>query len=102
GHTILDNLPIWPPVWQALQETAQLAAASLVVVALFSLLIGTVAARWPGSILDLLLRGFGYLTWSIPVFLMALGLREILLRLGVQHGFSPVNLEGPPGGAGAG
>lgn len=68
GHTVLTNSPIWPPIWTSLFQTAQLAAGSLVVIALCSLAIGTFSARRPGSGLDFGLRGVAYLTWSLPVF----------------------------------
>jgi len=86
GRTILENVPIWPPVWQALQQTAQVAAASFVVVVVFSLLIGTISARRPGSGTDLVLRGLSYLSWSIPVFLLGLGVQELLRRADASWG----------------
>ena len=81
--TVIENVPVWPAIWNGLQQTAELAAASIVVIAVFSILIGTIAATRPGSFTDVLLRGAGYITWSIPVFLVALGLQELFVRLGL-------------------
>jgi len=97
GRSILTNNPIWPPVWQALLHTGQLIGASLVVVTLCSLAIGTLAARRPGSATDLLLRVFAYFTWSIPAFVLALGLPEIFVRAGSTWGVHPFHLSGVAG-----
>jgi ABC-type dipeptide/oligopeptide/nickel transport system permease component len=90
-HTVLENSAIWPGVWSALRQTLELAGASLVVVVALSLTVGVLAARRPGSFTDVLLRGLGYLTWSLPVFLVALGLQELFSRLGAS-GFHPFAL----------
>jgi peptide/nickel transport system permease protein len=81
--TVIEALPVWPAIWFGLKQTAVLAACSLVVILIFSLLLGTLSALRPGSALDVVLRGLGYITWSIPVFLVALGLQEVFVRLGL-------------------
>jgi peptide/nickel transport system permease protein len=96
GHTIVTNSPIWPPVWAGLSQTAQLAGGALVVIVLCSLAIGTLSARRPGSRLDVGLRGLAYLTWSLPVFLVALVVQRLLFEFGTAHGFTPFALYGPP------
>ncbi len=70
--------------------TAQLVAVSLVVV-LLSVLVGTVSARLPGSPLDLVLRGFAYVSWSVPTFVIGI---ELLVWLDRDRRYSI----GPPGG----
>jgi peptide/nickel transport system permease protein len=81
--TVIENAPVWPAIWNGLQQTAELATASVVVITVFSIVIGTIAATRPGSLTDVFLRGAGYITWSIPVFLVALGLQEIFVRIGL-------------------
>lgn len=78
--TVIDNNPVWPAVWFGLRQTAALAGCSVIVIVIFSLLLGTLAARRPGSATDVVLRRLGYVTWSIPVFL---GLQEVFLRIGL-------------------
>src|SRR5919201_98061 len=51
------NTRIWPQVWKATRRTALLGALALVVIVLFSLLIGTIAAVRPGSVLDVVDTG---------------------------------------------
>jgi len=58
-----------PPLWRAAGITAQLMATSLVLTVLASVLLGVVAARRPGSGIDVVLRLLAYLTWSMPTFL---------------------------------
>ncbi len=102
GRTVVSNEPVWPQVWTALTHSAQLIGAALVVVVVLSLAIGTVAARRPGSPLDVALRAFAYVTWSIPAFLLALGLQLIFLELGNAYDWHPLALYGfpqPNGGA---
>jgi peptide/nickel transport system permease protein len=96
GHTILTDTPIWPPVWHGLVITAQLAAGSLVVIVVLSLLIGTLSARRPGSAVDLVLRGFAYFTWSLPVFLVGLVIQQVLFQIGIRWNAHPFPLVGPP------
>ncbi|HEY1366670.1 MAG TPA: ABC transporter permease, partial [Gaiellaceae bacterium] len=100
GHTVVEDTPIWPPVWISLKHTLQLLAATLVVVALFSLGIGVVSAARPGSVLDVSMRGFGYLAWSVPVFLLALVLQQAVFRAEGSWGFQPLPPNGLPSGHG--
>lgn len=96
GHTILTHTPIWPPVWHGVSITAQLAAGSLVVIVVLSLLIGTLSAHRPGSVVDLVLRGLAYFTWSLPVFLVALVIQQVLFQIGVKWNAHPFPLVGAP------
>lgn len=100
GHTIVSDQPIWPPVVQSLKVSAQLVAATLAVVALFSVALGTLAAYRAGSLLDVVLRGLGYLAWSVPVFLLALAIQQLVLRVGSSTGSMPIPPYGLPRGSG--
>jgi peptide/nickel transport system permease protein len=95
---------VWPQVWPALGHTALLAGLSIVVVTVFSLLIGTIAARWPGSVLDVLLRAGSYLTWAIPAFVLAVVLQLLLRHLALEYDVEPFPVSGLPlpGEAGTG
>src|SRR5438105_3289048 len=55
GAAHCRHLAVWPGVWPALGRTALLAGLATVLVTIFSLLIGTIAARAPGSALDVVL-----------------------------------------------
>ena len=80
-----------PPLWRAAGVTAQLMATSLVLTVLFSVLIGVVSARRPGSAVDVVLRFLAYLTWSMPTFLTGVLLLKWLVPLQWFR-------FGPPGG----
>ncbi len=98
------HLRIWPQVWPALGHTALLAGLSVLMVVVFSLVIGTIAARRPGSLLDVVLRTGSYLTWSIPAFVLAVLLQLLLSRLALVYDFRPFPVSGlpVPGEAGSG
>lgn len=104
SHTVVNHSVIWPRVWSALGHTALLAGLSAVVVVVFSLAIGTIAARRPGSLLDVVLRTGSYLTWSIPAFVLAVLLQLLLTRLALAYDFRPFPVSGLPlpGEAGTG
>jgi peptide/nickel transport system permease protein len=102
--TTCDHLEVWPRVWPALGHTALLAGLSVLVVVVSSLLIGTIAARWPGSVLDVVLRTGSYLTWAIPAFVLAVLLQLLLRHLALSYDFEPFPVSGLPlpGEAGTG
>lgn len=95
---------IWPQTWPALGHTALLVGLSVVVVTMFSLLIGTIAARRPGSPLDVVLRTGSYVTWAIPAFVLAVLLQLLLTHLAREYEFKPFPVSGLPlhGEAGTG
>jgi peptide/nickel transport system permease protein len=98
------GLEVWPRVWPTLGHTALLAGLSVVVVTILSLLIGTIAARWPGSVLDVVLRTGSYIAWSIPAFVLAVVLQLSLRELALNYDFEPFPVSGLPlpGEAGSG
>ena len=104
GGGACPHMEVWPRIWPALGRTALLAGLAIVVVSVFSLLIGTIAARAPGSPLDVFLRTGSYLTWSIPAFVVAVLLQVLLRRLALAYDFEPFPVSGLPlpGEAGTG
>lgn len=82
---------IGPEVWSAASVTAQLIAASLVLVVAGSILVGVIGARWPRSPVDAVLRLLAYVAWSMPAFLVGV----LLLRWLEPKGWF---LTGTPGG----
>ena len=79
GPAVAGNLSgtdINPLVWQATAVTAQLVAVSLVVVVLVSAGTGALAAQRPGGAVDLALRVLGYVTWSVPTFVIGIVLLQ--------------------------
>jgi peptide/nickel transport system permease protein len=85
----LAGSDIDPLVWHAAAVTAQLVAVSLLVVVAGSAVVGAVAARRPSGVVDLTLRTFAYVTWSVPTFVIGI---ELLQWFGGPSSF------GPPGG----
>jgi peptide/nickel transport system permease protein len=90
------HIPVWPPVWPALGRTGLLAGAAVVVVTIFSLLIGTIAARAPGSALDVVVRTGSYVAWAIPTFVVAVLLQLLLRHLALAYDFEPFPVSGLP------
>ncbi len=99
-----DHFEVWPVVWSATGRTALLAGLSVLVIVVFSLLIGTITARWPGSPLDVVLRTGSYLTWAIPAFVVAVLLQLLLTQVGLSYDVEPFPVSGLPlpGEAGSG
>jgi peptide/nickel transport system permease protein len=95
GHTAVDNHPVGALVLPALWTSLQLIAASLVVVVVLSLLVGTVGARWRRSPAGWSLRGVSYLVWSVPAFLLAELLVQAFARLPPDRRLG-LALGGPP------
>jgi peptide/nickel transport system permease protein len=95
---------VWEPVWPSLGRTAVLAGLAVIVVTIFSLLIGTIAATRPGSRLDLALRTGSYLAWSIPTFVIAVLVQLLLRHLALTYDIEPFPVSGRPipGEAGTG
>jgi peptide/nickel transport system permease protein len=100
GHTIVDDEPIWPPVWVSLKRSVQLVAATMIIVIAASIAIGTMGARRAGSGLDVTLRGFSYLAWSVPVFLLAVILQQLVFRTEGWTGRELLPPNGWPSGSG--
>jgi len=88
---------IGAPLWPALGHTAALLAATALLVVVFSLALGTVAASRAGSALDVGLRGFSYAAWAIPAFVLALGLQSVFNWAGQHYGFHAFGTTGWPG-----
>jgi glutathione transport system permease protein len=82
---------IGPGLSHAAGVTAQLIAVSVVLVVVFSVLVGVVSARRPGSPVDGILRLLAYVSWSMPTFLVGVLLARWLGPTGWFYG-------GPPGG----
>jgi peptide/nickel transport system permease protein len=97
GGAIQGTTAVWSSVLKAARHTTLLMGLSMVVVILCSVVIGTIAAARPGTVLDYVLRTGSYLTWSIPAFLLALGLQYLFAQLAYAHGFRPFALAGVPG-----
>jgi peptide/nickel transport system permease protein len=89
--------PVTQDLWQGLGHTGALLAMTLVLVLVFSLLFGVLAAARAGSWLDLGFRAFSYTAWAIPPFLLALVLQSVLIWLKSNTGFHFFPESGWPG-----
>lgn len=69
---------LWPIVGPAILHTLALLALTFVLVVVFALVFGCLAAAVRGSALDVSLRGISYVAWSMPAFLLALVLQQAL------------------------
>jgi peptide/nickel transport system permease protein len=98
------HVRIWPQIWPALGHTALLAGLSIAVVTFFSLLIGTIAATRPGSVIDVVLRTGSYVAWAFPAFVLAVLLQLLLEQLALNYDIHPFPVSGLPlpGEAGTG
>ena len=81
GHSLSRGLyheSMWAIVGPAIGHTLALLAFTFVLVVVFALLFGCLAAAVRGSALDVSLRGASYVAWSMPAFLLALVLQKAL------------------------
>jgi peptide/nickel transport system permease protein len=99
GRSLREGLygPILPSLLSGLGHTLVLLVFSLVLVVVFSVLLGTVGAVVRGSALDLLLRGLSYAAWGVPPFLLALLVEQAVTSFGSLHGWGPFPVAGWPG-----
>jgi peptide/nickel transport system permease protein len=87
GNDIITNRPILDIVLEALPNTLQLAAASLIISVLFGVALGCVAALKPGSVLDTILGVSSVAFITTPAFVIAIFL---LLIFSIQLHWLPV------------
>ena len=92
--TVCGSLPVAERLGPAFGHTAALLAATGVLVVVFALAVGTVAATRAGSALDAGLRGFSYAAWAVPPFVLALVLQSVLAWAARSHGFTWFPLAG--------
>lgn len=91
GATVTQNLV------QALGHTGALLAMTFVLVVIFSLLFGVLAAARAGGWLDSGFRVFSYTAWAVPPFLLALVLQSVVIWLGKTFDFHFFPASGWPG-----
>ncbi len=91
--SIIPGRPIGPELWSAAKITAQLVGASMLIVIVFSVLLGVVSARRPGSKVDTGTRFVTYVTWSVPTFLVG----DLIRRAIVGQQTYRVGYTGPGG-----
>jgi peptide/nickel transport system permease protein len=96
GREVVDNTPVWPQVEHAFVTTLELIGIAIVIVALASVLVGTVAARRRGTAVDVGLRSVSYLSWSMPAFLLALLLQHAFVAMSNSWHFQPFAFGGVP------
>jgi peptide/nickel transport system permease protein len=84
-------------VWPAFVHTGALLGATAVVVAVLSLLLGTLAATRAGTALDGLLRAFSYAAWAVPSFVLGLMLQSAVSWGQSRSGVRWLELSGWPG-----
>lgn len=99
GRSLTHGLPgpIWPKLLPALGHTFALLAVTFAIVFVASLALACLAASARGSALDALVRVALYLTWGVPVFLLALIVQDAVGTLGSARGIGPFPLAGWPG-----
>ena len=100
GVSVAYGDPVWPLVGPAFYRTLELLGGALLVVLAASLAIGIAGARRRGSVLDVTLRGFAYVTWSTPAFLLALLVQHWFVAMDASWHFQPFAFSGPPAAGG--
>jgi peptide/nickel transport system permease protein len=86
-----------PSLLGNLGHTAALLGVAMLLVVVFSIGLATAAARWRGSLLDVVLRGASYFAWAVPAFLLGLVVQQVVSSAGSAHGLGPFPLAGWPG-----
>ncbi|WP_299508242.1 ABC transporter permease [Cypionkella sp.] len=94
GIDIVSNRPIATILSEALPNTLQLASTGLLLALVFGLLLGSIAARRPGTLLDTVLGVTSVAFITTPAFVVAI---VLLLVFSVQLQWFPVTGAGEPG-----
>ena len=94
GRTVVSNEPVWPQVEHSFFITLQLITVATIIIVAGSLLVGVVAARRRGSAADVGLRGFSYVSWAVPAFLLALLLQHAFVAMANSWHFQPFAIGG--------
>jgi peptide/nickel transport system permease protein len=87
GHSIVSQQPVWGEIMSRFPATAELAATSMVLVTIFGLLSGVLAAVFNGRVLGTTITSLSVVGISVPDF--ALG-TMLALIFGVKLGWLPV------------
>lgn len=77
GKSMQDFSPVTQQVMSAFPATLELAICSMIIAVVLGLLLGVRASREFNSAEDHLIRGFGIITYSIPVFYLGMVLQLI-------------------------
>jgi len=80
-------------IFSAFPATLELAIYSMIIACILGILLGVVASKSYNSILDHLIRGFGTITYAIPVFFLGIIFQLIF---GVYLGWLPTGLRISP------
>jgi peptide/nickel transport system permease protein len=91
------GVSLWRAYGNAITHTAVLLVVTFALVAVVSIVIGTVSAVRAGSGIDITLRVFSYAAWGLPAFLLALILQRVLGLLFHAIGTQPLALSHWPG-----
>jgi len=76
-----NAVPVFPVIAAALPETVELVLASLLLMIIFGILLGVIAARYAGRWPDHLVRVFYLSGWALPTYLAAILLAIVVAPL---------------------
>ena len=96
GRTVVADQPVWPQVEHSFFLTLELITVATIIIVAGSLVVGVVAARRRGSPADVGLRGFSYISWAVPAFLLAILLQHAFVAMSDSWHFQPFAIGGPP------
>lgn len=80
-------------IFSAFPATLELAICSMIIASVMGILLGVVASKTYNSVWDHLIRGFGIVTYAVPVFFLGIILQLIF---GVYLGWFPTGLRISP------
>ena len=72
GKSMQDFSPVAQQIFSAFPATLELAIYSMIVAVTIGVLLGVAASRRYGSLVDHTIRGFGIVTYAIPVFFLGM------------------------------
>jgi peptide/nickel transport system permease protein len=87
GHSIVSQQPVWSEIMGRLPATAELAACAMVLVTIFGITSGVLAAVFSGRPLGVTVTGMAVLGISVPDFCLG---TMLALIFGVKLGWLPV------------
>jgi peptide/nickel transport system permease protein len=85
GTTLLGDRPIWPDLWRAMKNTAQLVIAAELLAVLFAVFIGVYSAVRQYSAFDYSFTTMSFLGLATPVFWLALMLQVLVVTVFLEY-----------------
>ncbi len=87
-------LPVWPIIWDKVQNTIMLAVPALILTVMVATSLAVWSALRQYKPSDYLITSFAFLGIALPTFVLGLGLQALMLWVLSKWGFKPFFIQG--------